>query len=133
MGQNKIEEVDNLEDTMVFDVKDLSTKELNVIKEKNEVVDFTSPVEVLSDIDENKKVKKVKKDKSSSPKKDKKKINIFSKLIAWWTGLSLIKRIISILIPLLVLSLILVLVFKKDKKDTKPKSEDVVFEADNYI
>ena len=132
MGQNKIEEVDNLEDTMVFDVKDLSTKELNVIKEKNEVVDFTSPVEVLSDIDENKKAKKVKKDKSSSPKKDKKKINIFSKLITWWTGLSLIKRIISILIPLLVLSLILVLVFKKDKKDTKPKSEDVIFEADNY-
>jgi len=132
VGQKKIEEIDNLEDTMVFDVKDLSTKELNVIKEKNEVVDFTSPVEVLSDIDENKKVKKVKKDKSSSPKKDKKKINIFSKLIAWWTGLSLIKRIISILIPLLILSLILVLVFKKDKKDTKPKSENVVFEADNY-
>ena len=96
MGQKKIEEVDNLEDTMVFDVKDLSTKELNVIKEKNEVVDFTSPVEVLSDIDENKKAKKVKKDKSSSPKKDKKKINIFSKLITWWTGLSLIKRILKI-------------------------------------
>ena len=132
MAQNKVEQVDNLEDTMVFDVNELSTKELNVIKEKNEVVDFTSPVEVLSDINEDKKGKKTKKEKPA--KKDKKKkFKLFSNIAAWWLGLSLIKRILSILLPLILIALILVLViFKKDDKKPKAKGEDVVFEADNY-
>ena len=132
MGQNKVEEVDNLEDTMVFDVNELSTKELNVIKEKNEVVDFTSPVEVLSDINEDKKGKKTKKEKPAKKEK-KKKFKLFSNIATWWLGLSLIKRILSILLPLILIALILVLViFKKDDKKPKAKAEDVVFEADNY-
>ena len=73
MGQNNIEEIDTLEDTMVFKVENASsTKELNVIREKNEVVDFTSPVQVLSDIKDTKGSKSSKnQNKSSKPKKEK--------------------------------------------------------------
>ena len=52
MGHKNEEKIDSLEDTIVFQVEEeSSTKEQNIIREKNEVVDFTHPVEVLSDVE----------------------------------------------------------------------------------
>jgi hypothetical protein len=89
VGQNNIEEIDTLEDTMVFKVEDASsTKELNVIREKNEVVDFTSPVKVLSDIKDKKGSKSSKnQNKSSKPKKEKVKreFKLLSNIKSWWS------------------------------------------------
>ena len=58
MGHKNDEHTESLEDTIVFQVEDNSlTKEQNVIREKNEVVDFTHPVEVYQKL----KLKKLKK------------------------------------------------------------------------
>ena len=134
MGRNDedIKEIDSLEDTIVFNVeKDASTKELNVIKEKNEVVDFTSPVEVLSDIKENDESKNSDKPKAVKSKKIKDKKKLFNP-ISFWMKLSVAKKIISV-IPLILFIIIgLIFLLKDDKKDVKVKPKDVVVEADNY-
>ena len=138
MGQNNIEEIDTLEDTMVFKVEDASsTKELNVIREKNEVVDFTSPVKVLSDIKDTKGSKSSKnQNKSSKPKKEKVKreFKLLSNIKSWWSGLTKTKKIIFSCIAVLVLVLIALLIIwlTKDKKETSKDTKDVVLEADNY-
>ena len=45
---NKVTEntdyIESLDDTVIFNIEDEGQKEVNVIKEKNKVVDFTSPV-----------------------------------------------------------------------------------------
>lgn len=140
MGNNIIdntEEIESLDDTMVFQIDDSSeNKEVNVIREKNKVVDFTSPVEVLSDIEKKENTDSVDKSKKKEKKdkKPKKKLNIISKFTSWWAGLSKAKKIISIVISVLVLILIvlgILVIFKKDNKD-KDKEPDVVIVEDNY-
>lgn len=130
MGQNKDEHIESLDDTIVFKVDEKQAiKEQNVIREKNEVVDFTHPVEVLSDVD----VKEVKKDnKPKKVKKDKtKKEGLLSKI----KNLSKQKKLIFILaIVLVVLLVVLGILFfgKKDKKDSKDKTPDVIVDNDFY-
>ena len=135
MGHKNEEKIDSLEDTIVFQVEeDSSTKEQNIIREKNEVVDFTHPVEVLSDVEkkgskEAKKAPKVKKDKK------KKGFHPFAKIKEWWTGLSKQKRLIIILLFVLVILLTVVgIIFLNKKEDKKPKEKtpDVIVENDFY-
>ena len=133
MGQNNIEEIDNLEDTIVFNVQNNeSTKELNVIREKNEVVDFTSPVAVLSDVD--KKSKKPAKTSKAKKAKEKKEFKLISNIKSWWSGLSKKNKIIFSAAAVLVLILIILLIvwLTKDKKTDSTKKDDVIVEADNY-
>lgn len=132
MGHNNVDDIDTLDDTIVFDVKEEnSTKELNVIKEKNEVVDFTNPVEVLSDIDEENVIEEDKKEKESKSKKKKVKKFRFNP-ISFWLKLSVIKKVISV-IPLVLFIIVgLIFLLKDDKKPTKEKTKDIIVEADNY-
>ena len=143
---NNIEEIESqnsLEDTMVFstetidnkpednlaDTKVISTGEINVIKEKNEVVDFTNPIDVIEDEDVNKPSKK-------SHKKIKDKKNLFSRIKDWWIMLPKMKKIIYSVIAALILIFIvlLLLVLLKKDKDTKPvKTHDIVVQEENYI
>ena len=136
MEHNNIEEIDTLEDTIVFNVENKeSTKELNVIREKNEVVDFTSPVAVLSDINADKKSGKKSKDaKKPKASKEKKEFKLISNIKSWWTSLDKKKKIIFSAIAALILILIVVLIvcLTKDKKTDNTKKQDVVVEADNY-
>ncbi|MBR5662595.1 MAG: hypothetical protein IKX00_02955 [Bacilli bacterium] len=135
MGHSNDEKIESLEDTIIFQVEeDSSTKEQNVIREKNEVVDFTHPVEVLSDVekDSSKKEKK-----SAKIKKDKKKkgFHPFSKIKSWWTNLSKQKKLIIILLFVLVILLAVVgIIFfnKKDNKKPAKKAPDVIVENDFY-
>jgi len=138
VGNNIIdntEEIESLDDTMVFQIDDTSeNKEVNVIREKNKVVDFTSPVEVLSDIEKNNGDVPKKKDKPKKDKKSKKKLKLISKFTSWWSGLSKTKKIISIIISVLVLVLIVlgILVIFKKGDDKKEKTPDVIVIEDNY-
>ena len=133
MGHKADEKIDSLEDTIVFQVEEEpSKKEQNVIREKNEVVDFTHPVEVLSDVENkkpDKKASKVKKDKK------KKKFKLFSNIKDWWTNLSKQKKLIIILsFVLLILLVVVGIIFftkKDDKKDSK-KEPNVIVENDFY-
>lgn len=131
MGHKADEKIDSLEDTIVFQVEEEpSKKEQNVIREKNEVVDFTHPVEVLSDV-ENKKPDK----KASKVKKDKKKFKLFSNIKDWWTNLSKQKKLIIILsFVLLVLLVVVGIIFftKKDDKKVSKKESNVIVENDFY-
>ena len=135
MGQNNNDKIESLDDTIVFQVDEMSsTKEQNVIREKNEVVDFTHPVEVLSDVDaENNKKKKS--SKSEKTKKTKKKFKLFSNIKSWWSNLSKQKRLIIILASVLVILLIVIGIIFLNKKDTKtkaPKKADVIVDNDFY-
>lgn len=136
MGNNieNLEEIESLDDTMVFALDESSDKkEVNVIREKNKVVDFTSPVKVLSDV-EKKDNKKAEKKTSKKQKNGKKKFKPINKVITWWKGLTKAKKIISIIILVLVLILLvlgLLLIFKKDNK-SEEKKPDVVLVEDNY-
>ncbi len=129
MNSKKQNNVESLDDTMVFDVENKDTKEINVIKEKSLVVDFTSPVDVLSDEDD----KKTKKSKNN--KKNKKlKFKPLAKLKDWWSGLSKLKKIIVCTITVLVLVLIvlLIIIFTKKDNNNNEKLPDVVIEKENY-
>lgn len=134
MGHKNDEHTESLEDTIVFQVEDNSlTKEQNVIREKNEVVDFTHPVEVLSEVE----AKEVKKDKSiKKVKKEKvKKNGLFSKIKDFWTNLSKQKRIIIILaFVLIILVAVLLVLFLNKKDDKKPESkkDNVIVDNDFY-
>ena len=126
MNSKKNNNVESLDDTMVFDVENKDTKEMNVIKEKSLVVDFTSPVDVLSDEDE-KKPKKSKKNK-------KLKFKPLAKLKAWWSDLSKLKKFVICTITLLVIILVVLLIIIFTKKDDKnsEKLPDIVVEKENY-
>lgn len=130
--ENKTQkDVENLDNTMVFQIdENKDTKEMNVIKEKNLVVDFTEPVEVLSDTVEDKKKKKNK--KTNNKKMKFKPLVTFKK---WWSGLSKIKKFVICLITFLVIVLIVLLILvltKGDSKKSKEKLPDVVVEEENY-
>ena len=134
MGNNKStnsEKIESLDDTMVFNVEPTKdTKEMNVIKEKSLVVDFTSPVDVLSDdADEKGKKKNIRK-----PNKKKMKFKPFAKIASWWSGLSKLKKIIICLISFLVVVFLVLLVLVFNKKDEKKKEKlpDVILEQENY-
>ena len=130
MNSKKDDKIESLDDTMVFDMSETKdTKEMNVIKEKSLVVDFTSPVDVLTDEDEKKK-KKHKNKKSNK----KLKFKPLAKLKDWWGALSKTKKIITCVITFLVLVLIvlLILVFTKKDKKSGEKMPDVVIEEENY-
>lgn len=122
----KNDAIESLDDTMIFNLDSpKNTKEMNVIKEKSLVVDFTEPVEVLSD-NNNKQPKK---------KKNKKlKFKPLAKFASWWSGLTKMKKIIYSVITFLCLVLIvlLVLVLTKTKDEKKEKLPDVIVEAENY-
>ena len=135
MGKNTDEKIDSLEDTIIFQVEDEpSKKEQNIIREKNEVVDFTHPVEVLSDVETNepkkaKKTDKIKKDKS------KKSFKLFANIKKWWTDLSKQKKLLFILLFVLIILLIVIGVIFLNKKDSpkeKEKTPDVIVENDFY-
>ena len=133
---NKVTEntdyIESLDDTVIFNIEDEGQKEVNVIKEKNKVVDFTSPVEVLSEEEIEKKSKKKKEEK---PAKKKKKLKIVSKIKTWWTGLSKKKKIITISIAaavlIFIIALLIIFLGKGDNK--KEKTPDVIVQEDNYI
>lgn len=135
MGKSADEKIDSLEDTIIFQVEDEpSKKEQNIIREKNEVVDFTHPVEVLSDVETNdtkkaKKTDKIKKDKS------KKSFKLFANIKNWWTDLSKQKKLLFILLFVLIILLIVIGVIFLNKKDSpkeKEKTPDVIVENDFY-
>lgn len=127
---SKKDNIESLDDTMVFDMNDTKdTKEMNVIKEKSLVVDFTSPVDVLTE-DDDKKKKKSKKNNNSK----KVKFKPLAKLKAWWTGLTKMKKFITCFITFLVVVLIVLLIIIFTRKDSKKaeKLPDVVIEEENY-
>ena len=135
MGNKNDERIESLDDTIIFTVDDdASKKEQNVIREKNEIVDFTSPVEVLSDIENNesKKNKNVKKPKKE---KTKKEFKLISNIKDWWLNLSKQKKLIFILVAVLVLLLIVIGILfltKKDNKNANDKKQEVIVENDFY-
>ncbi|MBO4601093.1 MAG: hypothetical protein J5634_02535 [Bacilli bacterium] len=123
--------IESLDDTMIFNVEPAkNTKEINVIKEKSLVVDFTSPVDVLSDDLDDKKKKK----KGNKKKNKKLKFKLFSNIKNWWSGLTKLKKFVICFITFLVITLIvlLVLVLTKKKDDKKEKLPDVVIQQENY-
>lgn len=127
---NNDEKVDTLFDTIIFDINDEEkVKETNVIKEKNEIVDFTNPVEVVSE----ESITKKKKNDLKGAKK-KKKNGPLSKFKNWFTALPKIRKIIFIGVIILVLlaSLIVFLLLNKKDDDKKEKGPDFVLTADNY-
>ena len=126
----KNDTIESLDDTMVFNLESpKNTKEMNVIKEKSLVVDFTEPVEVLSDSN-NKKTK----NKKTNKKNKKIKFKPLAKLVAWWSNLTKMKKIIFSVIAFLSLVLIalLILVLTKPKDQKNEKLPDVIVEAENY-
>lgn len=135
MANTNEEKIDSLEDTIVFQVENnAETKEQNVIREKNEVVDFTNPVTVLSDIEKT-EVKKTKSPKKNKEVKNKEGLKIIAKIKTWWSNLSKQKKIIIILATVLVLLLIvlgILFLTKKDDKKTQEKTPDVIVENDFY-
>ena len=134
MGHNNDEHIESLEDTIVFDVEDeVSKKEQNVIREKNEIVDFTHPVEVLSEV-EAKEVKKETKEKNKTKKK-KKVFKPFARFKEFWSNLSKQKKLIIILaIILLALLVVIGILFLNKKEDKKKdvKLPDVIVDNDFY-
>lgn len=135
MENNNEQKVDSLEDTIVFQVEENNeAKEQNVIREKNEVVDFTNPVKVLSDINDS-EIKKVKPTKKPKKEKTKKVFKPFAKIKEWWSSLTKQKRLIFILATVLVVLLIVIGILfltNKDKKDVKDKKPDVIVDNDFY-
>lgn len=140
MGQKSGENIDSLDDTIVFQVnEETKSIEQNIIREKNEVVDFTSPVKVLDEnIVDNTNGKtraekqKIKKEK---PKKEKKlKFKPFSKLIGFWSGLSKLKKTISILSFILIILIVIIAIKFLGKTDKKEETNtpDVIIKKDNY-
>lgn len=135
MGQIDEEKIESLDDTIVFQVDEIDqNKEQNVIREKNEVVDFTHPVDVLSDVEE-KEFKKDNKDKKTPKKKKKRQLKLVKKFKEWWQGLSKIKKTITILATILVLLLIIIGILfltKKDNNKDKSNTPDVIVKSDYY-
>lgn len=132
MKDEKIENIDSLEETIVFSVDEIkkADENSNIIREKDEIIDFTEPVNVIGDLETDKKKTKKTKVKNKKNKKE----NIFSKLKNLWKSFSKKKKIIILVITtlLVILAVLLVLVLLKDDKDVKEKIPNVVIEQDNY-
>lgn len=130
MGLNNDDKIESLDDTIVFEVEDNTVKsEQNVIREKNEVVDFTHPVDVLSDVEKN-PAKSI-----TKTKKKKMKFKPFAIVGKWWNNLSKQKKLIIILsIVLAILLIVIGILFltKKNEEKVKDNKPSIIVDNDFY-